>query len=81
MTLVESMKAFEDDTRWIGNHYQELREKYPDEWVAVRNGVVVEHSRELSALMETLKKRCPEEYRQIPVEYLSAEEVHLILKA
>jgi hypothetical protein len=81
MTLVEKMKEFEANTEWVDTHYQELRATYPDEYVAVWTERVVGHSNDLPALMNTLETMYPQDYRQIPVEYISTEDVHLILKA
>ncbi len=61
------MKEVETNTRCIGSHYEELKRKYPDEWVAARNKSVVEHGKDLPSLVETLKKHYPEDYKQIAV--------------
>ena len=80
MSITEQIKEFESNTKWIDDHYQELKAKYPDEYVAVWNEKVVGHGMELPSLMETLWKCYPEDYRHTPVEYISTEDVHLILK-
>jgi hypothetical protein len=81
MTLVEKMQEFEANTKWIGKHYQELRATYPDEWVAVWKEAVVGHGKDVLSLREYLRKRFPEDAPEIPVEYISTEDVHLILES
>lgn len=79
MTVVESIKEFEANSKWIGFHYSELKEKYPEEWVAVWKEEVLEHGKDLPSIIETLRKRYPEDHSHIPVEYISTEDIHLIL--
>jgi hypothetical protein len=79
MALVEKLKEFEANTKWIGSHYEQLKASYPDEWVAVWHNAVIEHSKDLSALLDTIKRRYPDDHPHIPVECISTEDVHLIL--
>ena len=79
MTTIEEMKAFEANSIWIGSHYRELREKYPDEYVAVWEERVVEHGPEIPAIMESLRGKYPDDYRHIPVEFVNSEDIELIL--
>ncbi len=78
-TLVEKLKEFEANTIWIGNHYQEIKGKYPDEYVAVWKEEVVGHGQDLLSLRESLKDRFPEDYNEAVVEFIGSEDVHLIL--
>jgi hypothetical protein len=79
MTVIEEMKAFEANTIWIDSHYKELREKYPDEYVAVWKERVVEHGPEIPAIMESLKEKYPSDYSHIPIEFINSEDIELIL--
>lgn len=73
MTLIGRMHEFEADTKWIGKHYEELRHTYPNEWIAVQNGVVIKHCKDQQTLLKILKKTFPNDYKQIPTEYISTE--------
>lgn len=79
MMLVERMKEFEANTRWIGDHYEELRQKYTDQWVAVHEGSVVAYGSELSSVIDILKNGFPEGHTHVAVEFISMKDVHLIL--
>jgi hypothetical protein len=50
-----------------------------DEWIAVLSNVVVDHDRKLNKLVERLRKKYPEAYNEIAVEYVTAKEIELIL--
>jgi hypothetical protein len=78
-TLVEKLKEFEANSIWIGKHYQELKAKYPDEYVAVWKEEVVGHGKDMPSLLEILKKQYPEDHSHIPVEFIGSEDVILIL--
>ena len=80
MTLVEKMKEFEANFKWIGAHYEELKAQHPDEWVAVWKEKIVGHGNDLLSVREYLKSLFPEDYNEIPVEYISTEDIHLILE-
>lgn len=45
------------DMLWLAQHYQKLRRKYPDKWVAVKDSSVVLVENELEPLLEGLKKQ------------------------
>ncbi|MFQ6054813.1 MAG: DUF5678 domain-containing protein [Methanosarcinales archaeon] len=38
--------SYPETAKWIAEHYPELQEKYPDEWIAVHNNKVLAHGRE-----------------------------------
>lgn len=79
MTLVEKMKEFETNTKWIGSHYREMQATYPDEWIAIWKEEVVGHSTDIVSLREYLQNQFPIDYEEIPAEYMTSEDVHLIL--
>ncbi len=77
--ILAQLEKFERDTDWINRHYDELKEKYPFEFVAVLDEEVIDHSKSIEELRERLKTEYPGEYQRIVVEYLTPEEVDLIL--
>ena len=46
---------------------------------SAHEGVVVGHDPRLSKLVERLRKTCPENYDEIAVEYVTTEEIELVL--
>ena len=36
-------KRFWKDDKWAMEHYKELQERYPDEWVVIKNSKVIKH--------------------------------------
>jgi len=77
--LLEKLRGFEEDSIWINKHYNDLKVKYPNEWVAVFHGKVIDHNHNLKELMEKLKRKYPKDIGDIAVELVSPEEVELIL--
>ena len=37
------LKKFLEEDKWAMEHYKELQERYPDEWVIVKNNKVIRH--------------------------------------
>jgi len=73
------LSRYEENVKWISRHYEGLKKKFMDEWIAVLNNVVVDHDRKLNRLVERLRKKYPEAYNEIAVEYVTAKEIELIL--
>jgi hypothetical protein len=73
------LSRYEENVRWLSMHYDRLKMKFRDEWVAVLNKAVVDHDRELARLVERLRKKYPDTYREIAVEYVTTREIELIL--
>jgi ribosomal protein L20 len=78
-SVVAVLSRYEENAKWISRHYEELKKKFRDEWVAVLNGAVVDHDRKLKRLVERLRKEYSESYNEIAVEYVTAKEIELIL--
>lgn len=79
VSVVAVLSRYEENAKWISKHYDVLKKRFRDEWIAVLNGVVVDHHRELSKLVVRLRKKFPESYSEIAVEYVTAKEIELIL--
>ena len=43
MQGVIKLKEFFEEDKWAMEHYKELQEKYPEEWVTIKNNKVVKH--------------------------------------
>ncbi len=78
--MSELLALFEEHDKnwsWFKEHYEELVEKFDGEFVAVCRREVVDHDREISALM----KRVREKHlgKHVLVEFVSREKLTLIL--
>jgi len=78
-SIVAVLSRYEENAKWISKHYEELKDKFRDEWVAVFNSEVIDHDRELNKLVRRLRKKYPKDYNEIAVEYVTAKEIELIL--
>jgi len=74
------LSDFEANNRWISENYDQLKKQYDNQWVAVLNNVVVDHDPDLKKLVKRLKTQYSKVYNQIAVEYVTSEELDLILK-
>jgi hypothetical protein len=62
---------------WFEKHYNELVEKFDGEFVAVYEQKVVDHGKELNALMKRIKSKYSAD--RIFVDFVSSEKLTLIL--
>ena len=49
--------AIARDFNWIGERYPQLQRKYPDQYVAIKDGRVVSHGRDIKRVYETAKRK------------------------
>jgi len=78
-SAVAVLSRYEDNVRWISEHYSELKKRFKDEWVAVLNKTAIDHDRKLVKLIERLRKKHSQVYNEIAVEYVTTKEIELIL--
>lgn len=77
--VVAMLSRCEENAKWLSSHYEELKKRFKDEWIAVLNKAVVDHDRELGRLVKRLRKKYSEAYNEIAVEYVTTKEIELIL--
>ena len=53
----KELEAFRKDTRWYRDHYDELREQYPDQWLAVYDEELVAASPDEDEMFTELKRK------------------------
>ena len=78
-SVVAVLSEYEDNVRWISKHYDELKKRFKDEWIAVLNKTVIDHDRQLVRLVERLRRKYSEAYNEIAVDYVTVKEIELIL--
>jgi hypothetical protein len=77
--ILEKLRNFQADSIWFDRNYEELKKKYKEEWVAVFRKQVIDHGKNLKSLLQRLSKNYPKDAGDIVVEFVTLEEVDLIL--
>ncbi len=72
--ILEELRKFERDSRWISRNISTLRAKYPDKYVAVWGREVVDSDKNHNRLLKRLRKR---EYDvpNMAIEYITSRPV------
>lgn len=78
-SAVTILLNYEDNAKWLSNNYERLKKKFNNEWVAVLDKTVIDHDPDLAKLVKRLKQQHSKVYNQIAVEYVTTEELSLIL--
>jgi hypothetical protein len=71
-------KACREDREWIDKHYNELKEKYPGRYIAVRHQVVVGVNKKRKQLIDRLKKEFGD-IGGITIEYTGENPLKLLM--
>lgn len=79
-TLVQTHLRYEENAKWVGTHYDELKEKYNNRWIAVLGEKVIAEDRSLDRLVRRARKRYPEHYGEIAFEYVTKKQIEMILE-
>ena len=83
INMEEAQKALEEfrkDTQWYRDHYEELREQYPDHWLAVYKEELVAASPDMDEMFDNLKRKGVPA-TQAYITFLSTEDVIWIFAA
>jgi hypothetical protein len=75
----EVITPFKENNRWIIDNYDNLAAKFRDEWVAVLNLKVLDHDKDLKKLVDRIKAKHLNDYKQIAVDFVSTEEVEAVV--
>jgi len=78
-SVVQQLEEFEQDMGWIDQHYDELKKRYSEQFVAVHQQEVIDSDPELGRLMDRLEKRYGKRASRIAVKYITKKKVELIL--
>jgi hypothetical protein len=79
MESVEVLSKFEEDTKWFIMHYDELKEKFDGEWVAVFDKQVVDNDVNLDRLIGRLEVKYPIDFRNMVLEFVTKKKIEMIL--
>jgi hypothetical protein len=78
-STVELLSNLEGNAKWISANYERLKKHYKNQWIAVLNKSVTDHDTDFNELVKRLKSRFPQKYNEIALEYITNEELNLIL--
>jgi hypothetical protein len=76
--MLARLRRYAADRRYIEEHRTELAERYPDRWIAVLNGCVVESAPTLEELAELLRDY-PRPAKQPAIDFTGPDNAELIL--
>jgi hypothetical protein len=77
--VLDDLKRFERDSRWIHSRFRKLRRRFPGQFVAVFNGSLIAHADSIRKLRAAIRRSRAEAVGMAAVEYLPAENLQLIL--
>jgi predicted DNA-binding protein (UPF0278 family) len=75
---LKAIESFMADWIMIGERLDELRKRYPDKYVAAKNGKIVDSDEDLDALLSRLEEKGIDPSRT-PVEFISRKPELLIV--
>ncbi|MCL5877674.1 MAG: DUF5678 domain-containing protein [Candidatus Bathyarchaeota archaeon] len=78
-SVTDVLTNFEENDKWLMENYENLKWQYNNQWVAILNKAVVDHDVDLKALVKKLRTKYAKVYNQIAVDYVTSEEIDLIL--
>lgn len=67
------------DTKWIIDHFDSIKKRYGGEFIAVLDGKVVAHHRDIETLMDMIATEHPGELEYISTEFIGEKEIKVIL--
>lgn len=79
VSAIEDLKQFEKDMDWIFSHYEKLKLRYPEQYIAVFKNNLIDHDSEMKGLMARLRRKYGEQAASIAVEFITAKKDELIL--
>ena len=74
----DQFKRFDKNVEWFQSHYEELKRRYRNEYVAVDNEKVLGHDSDLERLIEKMRRNHGD-LGAFVIEYLTNKKLQLIL--
>jgi hypothetical protein len=68
----------EKNEKWIISHYKELKKKYSDKWVAVKDQQPIASGTSYKKLVAKLKNIYTKQFCEVAVEYIASKDVPII---
>lgn len=70
--------SFSRDSQWLSDHLEDLRDKYPNEYIAVKNSKVIAHNPSWEGTLQAVKRK-GFETANTPIEYIPEEPEALVV--
>ena len=74
----KKFREFKRNRRFYYNEFEHLKIRYPDEYVAINEKMVVDHDKNVETLIERLREQCGD-LGSFVIEYINASGTDLIL--
>lgn len=78
-SAAEILSEHDRNLDWFNAHYKELKEKYLDRWVAVKDSQIVDFDRSYLKLAKRAKKKYKNDFSKLALGYVSEKPIELIL--
>ena len=78
-SVSEILNKHIENANWIVSHYEELKSKYNEQWVAVHEGKVLDSASRYMRLWDRLKKAYRPQLDEIAIEYVTDKPMQMIL--
>ena len=79
MDIAGVLSDFEEDVQWLEMSYEQLKDQFNEEWIAVFDRQVVDHDVNLETLMGRLETKFPKDFRNMVLEFITKKKVEMIL--
>jgi hypothetical protein len=77
--ISEILDKHMENAKWIVANYEELKTKYNEQWVAVREGNVLDSDNRRMKLWNRLKQAYESQLGEIAIEYVTDKPMEMIL--
>lgn len=71
-------ETFEQNITWFRVHYEDLKKEYPNRFVAINKGKVIEYANTLDGLLRKLRKQY-DDIAVFAIEFVSGSKAELIV--
>ena len=78
-SVAEILSEHDRNLDWFNANYKELKKKYLDRWVAVKNSQVVDYDRSYLTLAKRAKRKYKGDFSKLALGYVSEKPIELIL--
>jgi hypothetical protein len=78
-SAIDILTRFEENDDWLSVHYDELKNVYDNQWVAVLRNSVIDHDADYKQLKKRLRQQYSQKYNEIATEYLTSQELDRLL--
>ena len=68
-----------EDTKWVIQNLDKIKEKYKSEFIAVLNRKIIAHHKKIEELMRIIESEFPEDVEFITTEFIGSKEIKVIL--